>query len=47
MRELREGCDRYLACVINLKNKEQELKDLPAVKYHQDIFPKVLSGLPP
>ena len=44
---VRKGCEAYLAHVIDTKNAEASLSDIPIVCDYPDVFPEELSGLLP
>ena len=44
---VRKGCEAYLVYVIDTKRTEPSLSDIPIVCDYPDVFPKILSGLPP
>ena len=44
---VREGCEVYLAYVIDTKRAESNLLDIPTVCDYLDIFPEELPELPP
>ena len=44
---VRNGCEAYLAYVINTKKAEPSLSDIPSVCDYPDVFPEELPGLPP
>ncbi|VVA36124.1 PREDICTED: reverse mRNAase, partial [Prunus dulcis] len=46
-RLLRKGCSGYLAHVIDTRNQELKLEDIPVVRAFPDVFPDDLPGLPP
>ncbi|KAI5352716.1 hypothetical protein L3X38_005608 [Prunus dulcis] len=46
-RLLRKGCSGYLAQVIDTRDHELKLEDIPVVQEFTDVFPKDLPGLPP
>ena len=43
---VRNGCEAYLAYVIDTKKAEPNLLDTPIVCNYLDVFPKELPGLP-
>ncbi|XP_074356328.1 uncharacterized protein LOC141696034 [Apium graveolens] len=46
-RLLRQGCEAYLAHVVDTKRETPEIHTIPVVNEFEDIFPKDLPGLPP
>ncbi|KAI3814365.1 hypothetical protein L1987_19118 [Smallanthus sonchifolius] len=44
---MRNGCEAYLAYVIDNRIKTKELKDVPVVCNFPEVFPDDLPGLPP
>ena len=44
---VRKGCEAYLAYVIETKNVEPSLLDIPTVCDYLDVFPEELQRLPP
>ena len=46
-RLLRQGCEAYLAHVIDLDKKMLKIGDVPVVDEFPDVFPDELPGLPP
>ncbi|KAL8147994.1 hypothetical protein AgCh_005357 [Apium graveolens] len=46
-RLLRQGCEAYLAHVVDTKKETSILDDIPIVREFPDIFPEELPGLPP
>ncbi|KAJ0695640.1 putative nucleotidyltransferase, Ribonuclease H [Helianthus annuus] len=44
---LRKGCVAFLAHVVDKKDEEPKLEDIPVVKEFPDVFPEDLPGLPP
>ena len=44
---IQEGCQAYLAHVVDRAQSEKELKDIPVVNEFPDVFPEDLPGLPP
>ena len=44
---VRKGCEAYLAYVIDTKNAEPSLSDIPIVSDYPNVFPKEFPGLPP
>ena len=44
---VRNGCEAYLAYVIDTKKEEPSLSDIPTVFDYLDVFSKELPGLPP
>ena len=46
-RLLRQGCDAYLAHVVDTKRETPEIHTIPIVNEFEDVFPKDLPGLPP
>ena len=47
MKYLRKGYDAYLAFMIDKRNEETKLKEVPIVNEFDDVFLKELPGLPP
>ena len=46
-RLLRQGCEAYLAHVVDTKKETPTLDEIPIVREFPDIFPEELPGLPP
>ena len=46
-RLLRQGCEAYLAHVVDTKKEIPILDEIPIVREFPDIFPEELPGLPP
>ena len=46
-RIIRQGCDAYIAYVIDKRQEPIKLDDTPTVNEFPDIFPDELPGLPP
>ncbi|GMI67523.1 hypothetical protein HRI_000421600 [Hibiscus trionum] len=46
-RMLRQGCEAYLAFVMNPSSKELRVQDIRTVREFPGVFPEELSGLPP
>ncbi|GMI64774.1 hypothetical protein HRI_000146700 [Hibiscus trionum] len=46
-RMLRQGCEAYLAFVMNPSSKELRVQDIRVVKEFPGVFPEELPGLPP
>ena len=46
-RLLRQGCQAYLAHVVNVEKPSPKIEEIPVVKEYKDVFPEELSGLPP
>lgn len=44
---LRKGCTRYLAYVMDTRDNDLRLEDIPVVQEFPDVFPEDLLGLPP
>ena len=44
---VRNGCEAYLAYVIDTKKAEPSLSDIPTVSDYLDVFLEELPGLPP
>ena len=44
---VRKGCEAYLEYVIDTKNVEPSLSDIPTVCDYPDVFLEELTGLPP
>ena len=44
---LRQGCQAYLAHVIDIEKSAPKLEEIPVVSEFKDIFPEELPGLPP
>ncbi|XP_048140756.1 uncharacterized protein LOC125316462 [Rhodamnia argentea] len=42
-----EGCEAYLAIVMDSTIEEPKFEDIPVVREFPDVFPQDLSGLPP
>ena len=45
-RLLRQGCQAYLAHVIDTSREEPKLEEIPVVNEFPDVFPDDLPGLP-
>ncbi|KAL8093144.1 hypothetical protein AgCh_035145 [Apium graveolens] len=46
-RLMRQGCEAYLAHVVDTKKEIPILDEIPIVRKFPDVFPEELSGLPP
>ena len=46
-RLLRQGCEAYLAHVIDVQSEAPKLEDVPVVNEFPDVFLGELPGLPP
>ena len=46
-RLLMQGCEAYLAHVVDTKHETPEIQDILVVNEFEDVFPKDLPGLPP
>ena len=46
-RLLRQGCEAYLAHVIDVKQETPKIEDILVVNEFPDVFPEKLPGLPP
>ena len=44
---IKEGCQAYLAHVVDSTQKVKELDDVPVVKEFPDVFPEDLPRMPP
>ncbi|GKA15894.1 reverse transcriptase domain-containing protein [Tanacetum coccineum] len=44
---LASGCQTYLAHVLNIKEENKKIEDIPIVSEFLDVFPDDLPGLPP
>ncbi|KAF5472138.1 hypothetical protein F2P56_008878 [Juglans regia] len=44
---LRDGCQGYLAIVVDEPKEELKLEEIPIVREYPEVFPEDLSGLPP
>ncbi|XP_040998429.1 uncharacterized protein LOC121244400 [Juglans microcarpa x Juglans regia] len=44
---LRDGCQGFLACVVEAPKEELKLEQIPVVRDYPEVFPEDLSGLPP
>ncbi|XP_074342470.1 uncharacterized protein LOC141680037 [Apium graveolens] len=44
---LRQGCEVYLAHVVDIKKEAPTLDEIPIVREYPDAFPEELQGLPP
>ena len=44
---VRKGCEAYLAYVMDTKNAEPSLSNIPTVCDYLDVLPEEISGLPP
>ncbi|XP_035542792.1 uncharacterized protein LOC118345037 [Juglans regia] len=44
---LRDGCQGYLAFVVDEPKEELKLEEIPIVREYTEVFPEDLSGLPP
>ncbi|KAF5472247.1 hypothetical protein F2P56_008983 [Juglans regia] len=44
---LHDGCQGFLACVVEAPKEELKLEQIPVVSDYQEIFLEDLSGLPP
>ena len=47
MRFMKEGCDAFLALVLDSKRSQIELENILVVKDFPDVFPEELPGIPP
>ena len=46
-RLLKQGCEAYLAYVVDTEKKIPDIKEVEVVNEFEDVFPKDLPGLPP
>ena len=46
-RLLKQGCEAYLAQVVDVERKVPDIKEVEVVKEFEDVFPKDLPGIPP
>nr|XP_017245279.1 PREDICTED: uncharacterized protein LOC108216926 [Daucus carota subsp. sativus] len=46
-RLLRQGCQAYLAHVVNVEKPSPKIEEIPVVKEYKEVFPEELPGLPP
>ena len=46
-RFIRKGCKAYLAHVVEVKQVNSSVRDIPSVCDFPDVFPEELPGLPP
>ena len=46
-RLLKQGCEAYLAQVVDTARKIPDIKEVEVVREFEDVFPKDLPGLPP
>ena len=46
-RLMRQGCEVYLAHVVDVEKESVKIEDIPVVRDFPDVFPDELSGLPP
>ena len=46
-RLLRQGCEAYLAHVVDINKKPPKIEEIPIVNEFLDVFPDELPGLPP
>ena len=46
-RLLRQGCQAYLAHVVDVDKEVPKLEEIPIVNEFQGVFPEELPGLPP
>ena len=44
---IQNGCEAYLAYVIDMKNVEPSLSDIPTICDYPDVFPEEFQRLPP
>ena len=44
---LRQGCEHFVAYVIDKSQEPAKLEDIPVVNEFPDVFPDELPGLPP
>ena len=44
---IKDGCQAYLAHVIDINLSAKEIKDIPVVREFPKVFPEDLPGLPP
>ena len=44
---LKQGCEAYLAYVVDTERKILDIKEVEVVSEFEDVFPKDLPGLPP
>ena len=44
---LRQGCEAYLAHVVDVEKETPKIEDIPIVNEFPDVFPEELPGLPP
>ncbi|XP_077223463.1 uncharacterized protein LOC143857076 [Tasmannia lanceolata] len=45
-RLLRQGCEAFLASVVEVNDTDMKIENVPIVKKFEDVFPENLSGLP-
>ncbi|XP_077239760.1 uncharacterized protein LOC143880673 [Tasmannia lanceolata] len=46
-RLLRQGCEAFLASVVEVESNDVKVEDIPVVNEFVDVFPEDLPGLPP
>ncbi|XP_077228493.1 uncharacterized protein LOC143861449 [Tasmannia lanceolata] len=46
-RLLRQGCEAFLASVVEVESNDVRIEDIPVVNEFVDVFPEDLPGLPP
>nr|GFD02262.1 putative reverse transcriptase domain-containing protein [Tanacetum cinerariifolium] len=46
-KNIRNGCELFLAQVTKKGSKEKRLKDVPVIRDFPEVFPDELPGLPP
>ncbi|XP_063946164.1 uncharacterized protein LOC108194850 [Daucus carota subsp. sativus] len=46
-RFLRQGCQAYLAHVVDVSKASPKIDEIPVVKEYKDVFPEELPGIPP
>jgi hypothetical protein len=46
-RLLHDGCQAYLACLVDTPLEEKKIEEIPIVQEFSDVFPEDLQGLPP
>ena len=44
---LKQGCEAYLAYVVDTKREVPKMEEVPVVNEYPDVFPEELPGLPP
>ena len=44
---MRQGCEVYLAHVVDVEQESVRIADIPVVRDFPDVFPDELPGLPP